>query len=84
MSTTKKPSGKGRQRAESNVRNSSSNEGTDHQGAQTTVAAPESTEMFRAIFDCATEGILLADNNTKKFYMGNDMGGFGAGQGSNV
>ena len=84
MSTTKKPSGKGRQRAESNVRNSSSNEGTDHQGAQTTVAAPESTEMFRAIFDCATEGILLADYSTKKFYMGNDMGGVGAGQRRNI
>ena len=32
----------------------------------------ESEERFRAIFDSATDGILLADVGSKKFYMGNE------------
>jgi len=33
----------------------------------------ESEEVFRAIFEKAHDGILLADAETKKFCFGNDM-----------
>jgi PAS domain S-box-containing protein len=36
-------------------------------------ALRESAEVFRAIFENAHDGILLADSETKKFHFGNDM-----------
>ncbi len=35
-------------------------------------AVRESEEKFRAIFDSSTDGILLADMSSKRFYMGNE------------
>jgi len=42
-----------------------------HQWAEE--ALKESEQRFRAIFDNATDGILLADTEAKKFYTGNKM-----------